>query len=63
MGEEALGPVEARCPSTGEYQDSEVGVGRWGTTFIEAKGRGESRDGTGGLWRGSWEGVYYLKCK
>ena len=27
MGGEALGPVKARCPSVGECQEREVGVG------------------------------------
>ena len=27
MGGEALGPVKVLCPSAGEYQDQEVGVG------------------------------------
>ena len=26
-GEEAIGPVKARCPNVGECQDREVGVG------------------------------------
>jgi hypothetical protein len=26
LGKEFLGPVEAQCPSIGEYQDGEVGV-------------------------------------
>jgi hypothetical protein len=29
MGGEALGPMKAQCPSVGECQDGEVGVGRW----------------------------------
>jgi hypothetical protein len=29
MGEEALGPVKAQCPSVGECQGVEVGVGGW----------------------------------
>jgi hypothetical protein len=28
MGEEALGPVKVICPSIGEYQGQEVGVGK-----------------------------------
>jgi hypothetical protein len=28
MGGEALGPVKALCPSIGEFQGQEVGVGR-----------------------------------
>jgi hypothetical protein len=27
MRGETFGPVKPQCPSTGEYQDSEVGVG------------------------------------
>ena len=41
MGREALGPVKAQCPSVGECQGREVGVGRWvGSTLIEAGGGG-----------------------
>jgi hypothetical protein len=29
MGEEALGPVKAQCPSVGECEDGEAGVGGW----------------------------------
>lgn len=29
MGEEALGPVKAPCPSVGECQGGEAGVGEW----------------------------------
>jgi hypothetical protein len=29
MGWEAFGPVEAQCPSIGECQGSEAGVGEW----------------------------------
>jgi hypothetical protein len=36
MGGEALGPVKARCSIVGEYQDTEAGVGGWGSTLIEA---------------------------
>jgi hypothetical protein len=36
MGVEALGPVMVQCPSVGECQGSEVGVGRYGgNTLIE----------------------------
>ena len=38
MGGEALGHGKAGCPSVGEYQGWEVGVGGWGNTLIEAKG-------------------------
>jgi hypothetical protein len=43
MGEEALGPLKARCPSVGEFKVKEVGVGGWGNTLIEAAGRGWDR--------------------
>ena len=39
MGGEALGPVKARCPSVGDFEDGEVGVSRSESTLIEA-GRG-----------------------
>jgi hypothetical protein len=29
MGGEALGPKKARCPSVGEFEVREVGVGGW----------------------------------
>jgi hypothetical protein len=29
MGEEALGPVKAQCPSVWEFQSVEVGGGWW----------------------------------
>ena len=38
MGGEALGPVKALCPSIGECQDQESGVGELGS-----KGRGVDR--------------------
>jgi hypothetical protein len=45
MGAEALGPVKVLCPSIGEWQGQEVGVGglgsrwRWGGDrgFLEGK--------------------------
>jgi hypothetical protein len=39
MGGEALGPVEVQCPSVGECEGREAGVGGWGNTLIEAGGR------------------------
>ena len=36
MGEEALGPVKVLCPSIGECQGQEAGVGRLGS-----RGKGE----------------------
>jgi hypothetical protein len=43
MGGEALGPVKALCPSVGECQEQEVGVGR-----LVSKGRGKVIGGFGG---------------
>ena len=43
MGGEALGPVKAQCPSVGECQDREVGVGG-----LVSRGR---EDGIGGFQR------------
>ena len=37
-----MGTVKPQCPSIGECQDGEMGVGGWGNTHIEA----------GGWWRG-----------
>jgi hypothetical protein len=44
MGGEALGPVKGLCPSIGECQGQEVGVGR-----LMSRG---SREGIGGFQRG-----------
>ena len=40
MGEEALGPMKALCPSVGEFKSGEAGVGGrvGGGTLIEAGG-------------------------
>jgi hypothetical protein len=46
MGGEALGPVKARCPSVGEFQDREVGVGG----LVSREGEG----GIGGILEGKW---------
>jgi hypothetical protein len=43
MGGEALGPVKARCPTVGECQDEEAGVGE-----LVRKGRGKDIGGSGG---------------
>ena len=40
MGGEGLVPVKAQCPRIGECQGSEVGVGGWVSTLIEAGGWG-----------------------
>jgi hypothetical protein len=47
MGGEALSPVKALCPSGGESQDQEVGVGG-----LVSRGRGK---GIWGFWRGNQE--------
>ena len=47
MGREALGPEKALCPSVGECQDREVGVGG-----LASSGRG---DGIGSFQRGNQE--------
>jgi hypothetical protein len=48
MGGEALGPVKAQCPSVGECQGGEVGVGEW---LEEHPHRRRGReDGTGSFW-------------
>jgi hypothetical protein len=58
MGEEALGPVKARCPSVGEFEGGKVGVGGWvGTHPQRSRGRG---DGIGGFWNGeSGKGITF----
>ena len=43
MGGEALGPVKALCPSIGECQGREVGVGGW----MEAHPHRNKRRGMG----------------
>jgi hypothetical protein len=45
MGGEVLGPEKAKCPSVGECQDREVGVGE-----LVSRGR---EDGIGGFQRGN----------
>jgi hypothetical protein len=48
MGEEALSPVKARCPSIGNARTwRQELVGGWGNTFIEAEGGREA-------WRGGF---------
>jgi hypothetical protein len=39
MGGKALGPVKAQCPSVGEWQDQEAGVGE-----LVSRGRGTGMD-------------------
>jgi hypothetical protein len=55
MGGEALGPVKVLCPSIGECQGQEVGVGGVGE-------QGEV-EGDRGFGRGNQERGQYLKCK
>ena len=55
MGGEALGPVKAQCPSVGEFQEREAGVGR-----LKSRGSG---DGIGGFWKGKPGKGKHLKCK
>jgi hypothetical protein len=45
MGGEALGPVKVLCPSVGECQGQEVGVGG-----LVSRGRGK------GIWGGGFQG-------
>jgi hypothetical protein len=40
MGEEVLVSLKAQCPSVGECEGEEAGVGGWGSTLIEAVGGG-----------------------
>jgi hypothetical protein len=47
MGGEALGPMKVQCPSVGECQDQEVGVGG-----LVSRGRGER---IGGFLNGNRE--------
>jgi hypothetical protein len=47
MREEALGLVKARCPSVGECQDKEAGVGR----LVNGGGAGGGAVGWRGLER------------
>jgi hypothetical protein len=47
MGREALVLEKAGCPSVGECQDRETGVGG-----LVSRGR---RNGIGGFWRGNQE--------
>ena len=55
VGGEALGPVKALCPSVGQYQGQEAGVGK-----LMSRWRGE---GIGSFHRGNQGKGYHLKCK
>ena len=52
MGEEALGPVEARCPSVEGCQSGEAGVGEWEEKHPH-RGKGEGAEGG---WNGDFLG-------
>jgi hypothetical protein len=52
MKREALGSVEAWCPSVRECQGGEAGVGGWVSIIIEAEGEGH---GLGGFWVYVWK--------
>jgi hypothetical protein len=52
MGRETLGPVKALCPSVGECQDKEAGVGGLVSRVWEEIGMG---DEIGGFQRGNEE--------
>ena len=52
MGGEALGPVKIQCPSAGECQGGQEGVGEWVSTLMESGGE---RIGWEGFQRGNWE--------
>jgi hypothetical protein len=53
MGREALGPVKAQCPSVGECQCRESGVGMWVRKHLHRNWEREDR--IGGFQRGNWE--------
>ena len=53
MGGEALGLVKAQCPSVGECQDREAGVGGWVKQYPHRSR--EMWDGIGGFQRGNQE--------
>ena len=55
MAGEALGSVKVLCPSIGECQGQEVGVGG-----LVSRGR---REGIEGFQRGTQERGQHLKCK
>jgi hypothetical protein len=55
MGGEAFGPVKALCPSVGECQGQEAGVGG-----LVSRGSGT---GIGGFQRRNQERGQHLKCK
>ena len=53
MGGEALGPGKAQCPSVGECQGREVGVGGWVEKPHRSRGRGDGMGISGGEnWKG-----------
>jgi hypothetical protein len=50
MGGEALGPVKTQCPSVGECQGGEAGVGGWvGVHLHKSSGMGDDIGGFQGV--------------
>jgi hypothetical protein len=49
MGGEVLGSVTVLCPSVGECDCREAGVGGWVDEYLHRSG------GRGGIWEGNWE--------
>ena len=61
MGEEALWPEGAGCPSVGKCQGRKSGVDGW---VVEHPHRSRRRGhGIGGFQRGDLEKEKHLKCK
>jgi hypothetical protein len=57
MGGEVLGPVKAQCPSVGECQGGEVGVGVWvKNNPHRSRGRG---NGIRGFWGEPGKGITF----
>jgi hypothetical protein len=60
MGEEALGPVKARCSSVGEFKGREAGVGGWVEAHPHRSRRREDRIGSFLGWGGeSGKGITF----
>jgi hypothetical protein len=57
MGGEALGPLKTQCPSVGEFEGGEAGVGEWvGGWVVEhphrSRGGEMEEEGRGGPGKG-----------
>jgi hypothetical protein len=63
MEGEALGSVEAPCPSVRECQGSEVRVGGWVREHPHRNREGGRHGGDGGVRRGNREGRQHLRYK